>query len=805
MKKIGIMLLVVALGLLVSPIVNPVAAQEKKTLKIAMYAAAGSLFMSAWNPSAAGFMDRYSGRAASLARDDGPYTWSTEGAPLPYRCRILEAGENVRVPEDAVIFNSTSKEWVAAHAGEVAPTYVKFECQKIYFHDGHKLSVADVMYTFAWEWEWTTKDGPNDPYYDKTEETVSKEILSHLLGVKVISENETHFVIAVYHTYTFPPYKPFQEWYYTLYAGYPWQLIYAMSEVVAHNPKFSFSEATEEVQQIDMLTPSHARVVMEELEKLKKEKPIPDFLKPYIYDEQDELKEYDDIINFIKKHNHMFISNGPYIIDVYKPENLYLKYVRFDKWVKPEYAEDMYNFEPYFDVIELYGVQNEDTIILGVAKGDYDLAWSSFPSYRFTGLSDEERKNIDTYVNVGAIWSVVWNPVHDKDNPYLVTVGDKKYFNPFAIREIRFAMEYLINRNYIVQNILQGSGVPLFIPWISREEYASEKMQSVVDAFGLDAQGDEEYALKLIDEAMRKAAEDLAKQGYKLEKKNGKWYFNGEPIKLIGLGRSDNEGLKNEAYYIAEILKKAGFDVQVKIVDRRTANEIVYLSDPKNFEWNYYTEEWVASASIKFPIERVIVFYSSIANGPGRVGWRFTPQNTHRATVEEVLKYLGNGDLQAGIKALGLEYYNTPEKIKPLLNFTDDDLGFLIYLTGYKNIVLDSEEKFWDASRLGGAIGVYESFRVFTVEFWRFFPVNKRIKFRIIDPWVGIGSAVAMKSAYLAETPETTSKPSAEEKSPTATVESPSASETTKTKKGVCGPAVLLVLAALPLIMRRKN
>lgn len=65
----------------------------------------------------------------------------------------------------------------------------------------------------------------------------------------------------------------------------------------------------------------------------------------------------------------MFISNGPYIIDVYKPENLYLKYIKFDKWVKPEFAEDMYNFEPYFDVIELYGIQNENTIILGVAKG----------------------------------------------------------------------------------------------------------------------------------------------------------------------------------------------------------------------------------------------------------------------------------------------------------------------------------------------------------------------------------------------------------------------------------------------------
>jgi len=309
-----------------------------------------------------------------------------------------------------------------------------------------------------------------------------------------------------------------------------------------------------------MLTPAHAKVVMEELEKLKKEKPIPDVLKQFIYNEQDEIKEYDDIINFIKQHNHMFISNGPYIIDVYKPENLYLKYIKFDKWVKPEFAEDMYNFEPYFDVIELYGIQNENTIILGVAKGDYDLSWYSFPSFKFSGLSEEDRNNIDMYVNIGGFWDMVWNPVHDKDNPYLVTVGDKKYFNPFAIREIRFALEYLINRNYIVQNILQGSGGPMFTPWTSGDKLAIKKLQPVLDAYGLDAQGDEEYALKLIDDAMRKAARDLAKMGYKLEKVNGKGYFNGQPVKLVGIGRQEDER-KDEAYYIANILKKAGFDV----------------------------------------------------------------------------------------------------------------------------------------------------------------------------------------------------------------------------------------------------
>ncbi|AAL80314.1 peptide ABC transporter substrate-binding protein [Pyrococcus furiosus DSM 3638] len=823
-KLVGILTILVALGMLVSPLLKPVAAEDQKVLKIAMYSATGSLFMGAWNPSSAGFRDVYSTRAAGLAQDEGAYVWGIEGDYHPYRCTLVEGKENVKVPETALVFNTTTKKWQPDHAGEVAPTAATFKCQKIYFHDGHKLTVADVMYGYYWSWEWSSQDGDQDPYFDANEADWSAEAMQKLLGIEVKEEDDNYFVVTIYHTYTFPPYKKYQYWYFTPYASYPWQLIYAMSELVAESNRarfanqtegvelFSFSESTEDIQQIDMLTPSHAKKVAEMLEKLKNEKPIPDVIKDFIYDEQDEIKEYDSIINFINTHNHMFISTGPYLIDVYKPENLYLRYVKFDKWVKPEFAEDMYNFEPYFDVVELYGIQNENTIILGVASGEYDVSWYSFPSFTFSGLSDEQKSNIDMYVNIGGFWDMVWNPVHDKDNPYVITVGDKKYFNPFAIREIRFAMEYLINRNYIIQNILQGSGGPMYTPWTSGDTVAIEKLQPVVDAFGIDAQGDEEYALQLIEQAMQKAARELANMGYELKKVNGKWYFNGEPVKIVGIGRQEDER-KDEAYYIAEILRKAGFEVEVKIVDRRTANQIVYLSDPANYEWGYYTEGWVASGSVLFSISRILQYYTTAWFGPGFVGWKFTPENTYRATVEEVLKYLGNGDIQAAIDMLELEYYTTPDKLEPILDWTADDIGWLIYTSNYKNQTLDSEAKYWDLTKIGAAIGIYESFRVFTAETWEFFPVNKRIKFRVMDPAVGLGNSIVMKSAYLAEAPETptqteTTTTQTTTTQTTTTTPSPTQTQPTTTQSptetgGICGPAILVGLAVVPLLLRR--
>ncbi|RLC80019.1 MAG: hypothetical protein DRJ03_22445 [Chloroflexi bacterium] len=492
-------------------------------LKLLMFTSTGSMFMGVWNPSASGYSDTYSRRISDLVFDRG-FPYGIEGEPVPYRCRIVKIESNVEVPEDAVIFNSTTDTWEAAYAGETAPTYVRIECDRPYFHDGHKLSATDVMYSFAFEFEWTHKDSDDDPYYDETEESWMIEWVNTIKGIKLVEQTDDTMVFDIYHTYSFPPSEILTGSYVIPFTGTPWQLWYAMSELVAHNEEYSWSEATETIQQLDQINPDHAQAIKEKLLELKNSNPIPEFLKPYIEDENAAKAAYDSIVKFIEEHNHAVIGNGPYILDTYKPENLYVRLVKFDKWTPPKFAEGKYAITPYFEKIEVYATQNQDTGVLQVAKGEYDIFWYPVPAFRLQGLSDEDRAKIHLVRSVGGYWDMVWNPVHDKDNPYLITVGDKKYFNPFALREVRFALQYLINRNYIVQNILKGSGAPMYVPFTSGE-VGYQLTKSVVDAFGLDPQGDEEYALQLIEEAMNKAAKELEAQGYILKKIDGKWYF----------------------------------------------------------------------------------------------------------------------------------------------------------------------------------------------------------------------------------------------------------------------------------------
>lgn len=784
------------LSLIASPVARPVAAAEDdKVLKTVIYSSTGALFMGVWNPSYNGYSDTYSRRIADLVFDSG-FPYGVEGVPVPYHCRVVEYKKDVTVPDDAVIFNSTTDTWEAAHAGETAVTYAKIECDRPYFHTGHKVSAADVMYRLAWEWEWINQDGDDDPYYDPSEADWAADFMNTIMGIKFVEQTDDRMVFEVYHNYFFPASEIMTAAYVVPFTGTPWQLWYAMSELVAHNEKYSWSESTETVEQLDQINPNHAQAIKEKLLELKNTKPIPEFLKEYIEDENAAKSVYDAIASFIDEYGHAVIGQGPYYIAEYQPENLYLKLEKFDKWTVPAFAEDQYRVEPYFETIEIYGLQNPDTAILEVAKGTYDVLWYPFPAYKFTGLSEEQRKSIDLYKSTSAFGDLVFNPVHDPDNPYVITVGDKKYFNPFAVRKVRFGLQYLISRAHVTQNIFQGSAGAMYTPWVSSET-GYEYIQSVVEAYDLSEQPDEAFALQLIEEGMQEAAQELAKMGYKLEKVNGKWYFEGEPVKIVGIGRTEDERKDIALYFANEILAKAGIEAEAKIMDRRTASGMVYTADPSSYQWNFYTEGWVSSTNVKFSISRIIQYYSSSWYAPGLVGWKWTPENTQRATLEEVLKYLGDGDIAAGLSKLGLDYYNTVDKIQPLLDWTADDFAVVIYAGENKGVKMDSEDKYWDFNRLGTAIGIYESYRVFLYENWEFYAVNKRVKIEVVDPVAGLAASWSLRSAKLASPPTTTT--------PTTTTPTTTTSSPTEETGGICGPAAIVALAVIPLLLRKKK
>ena len=170
--------------------------------------------------------------------------------------------------------------------------------------------------------------------------------------------------------------------------------------------------------------------------------------------------------------------------------------------------------------------------------------------------------------------SLILNPAPARDGE----------FNPFSDPEIRRAMQYLVNRESIAQDIYQGAAQPM----ITHVSSSDPDFLTIYDidrgsGFGYDP----ELARELITERMQRA------EGVELI--DDTWHFNGEPIRIKLIGRVEDERREIADLVRAE-LEEAGFNVAITYDQFGPAIQRVYSTDPQSFEWHIYTEGWGRSS-----------------------------------------------------------------------------------------------------------------------------------------------------------------------------------------------------------------
>ena len=101
--------------------------------------------------------------------------------------------------------------------------------------------------------------------------------------------------------------------------------------------------------------------------------------------------------------------------------------------------------------------------------------------------------------------------------------------NPFAIPEVRKAMQYLVDRDFIAQDIYQGLAQPM-VTQVSPSDYDFLTVYDIDRGSGI--RFDPDYAHQQIDDAMTAAG---------ATKVDGVWNYNGEPIRLKFIARVEDE------------------------------------------------------------------------------------------------------------------------------------------------------------------------------------------------------------------------------------------------------------------------
>ncbi|HDI86396.1 MAG TPA: CGP-CTERM sorting domain-containing protein, partial [Candidatus Korarchaeota archaeon] len=339
---------------------------------------------------------------------------------------------------------------------------------------------------------------------------------------------------------------------------------------------------------------------------------------------------------------------------------------------------------PAVDMIIVETRPSGDVAAADVALGRLDMYLKSLSPLVYEGLPSAWVENLKLVRNAGSLWEITMNPVHDEDKLYIVTVAGKEYFNPFAIREARFAMNYLINRKYLVDEILHGGGAPMFGP-VGPSNPADKYFRPIYEKYGFTPEGDEEKGLQMINEAMEKAAAQLGGRLTKIEDRTAPagywWAFDGEPVTVKFFIRIEDER-HEEGLYVANQIEKAGIKVERIEANFLKCIYTVYLTDPRDYEWNLYTAGWGSTGANKY-VE-------------GDVAWFYAPWYGWMPAYEVE----GWWEWQ---------------------NETIDNLTMDLLLGRVTSV-----EEYWDKMVKAVDIGVYESIRVFTVENWEYFPVNKQ-------------------------------------------------------------------------------
>lgn len=234
--------------------------------------------------------------------------------------------------------------------------------------------------------------------------------------------------------------------------------------------------------------------------------------------------------------------------------------------------------------------------IKDVVSGKADLMATGVDGSVYLSLSQSDKAKLETYSVPSGSWSLLFNP-YPNEAPYIVETKDgKTQFNPLAIKEIRFALNWLIDRKKIVDEVLKGAGEPSFTQ-ATPGQPGTYRYNLIPIKLGMSVTGNEVVAIESINNAMIKASNIPQNKG-KLVRVGDLWKYNGETVTLKMIIRVDDPtGRLPAGQAIADLIEKTGIKVERLLYDRSKSTQLVYNTDPKNYEWNIMTEAWGAGAT----------------------------------------------------------------------------------------------------------------------------------------------------------------------------------------------------------------
>lgn len=248
----------------------------------------------------------------------------------------------------------------------------------------------------------------------------------------------------------------------------------------------------------------------------------------------------------------------------------------------------------YVDSARFIQYLDENTALEEVRDGNLDVYYFRIPSDRLE--THQSREGLDVYESAGGSYSILVNPAISEVS-----------FNPLQDREVRFALNYLVDRSLIVNELMGGYGMPITSHY---GPYDPEYLTIIKELEAFDFGYNPALAERIISERLSHMG---AAKGH-----DGAWYMDEEPVALTVFVRSDDPVRKSIGEILVAELERIGFVIKKEFGDLNKAFVVVYGSNPADMKWHLYTEGWAKSAFVRYDSTGLAQMYSPwFSNMPG--------------------------------------------------------------------------------------------------------------------------------------------------------------------------------------------
>jgi peptide/nickel transport system substrate-binding protein len=191
-------------------------------------------------------------------------------------------------------------------------------------------------------------------------------------------------------------------------------------------------------------------------------------------------------------------------------------------------------------------------------------------------------------------------------NPVGPTFPGTGKLNPFSVPEFREAMNWLLDREYLVGEILGGLGTPRYLAISTAGVDANVRFPDIV------AEVEAEYAH---DPTRARSAVNSAMTGLGATYEGGKWMYNGEQVEIIVLIRTEDER-KEMGDYFATLLEDLGFAV-TRTYGTSGVLSPMWSGDPSRGVFHAYTGGWVTTVIPLDEADNFGAFYTDLWSAMG--------------------------------------------------------------------------------------------------------------------------------------------------------------------------------------------